>query len=732
MYQILLVSSPRKNDLPFVLLMSNCSVYSLDLALTKSVRAFRGHRCFSSAVVIEVVELQARARNTLIIWFRSQIRVHKLNILSYAYCYRNIILRIGDEISSGEMGLRKRPIAILWMIVISVFTAASYIGEQAAGAEALQTGPYVDDVCYKVIHDSSVMRQQLIDGGIEMTNSFLDPFQLSDIQATSDVEIHSQPRNGYDLIVMNCLMAPMNWSGFRRAFAYAFDKNRAVTEMYGGYGFVHDSLVPKMNDFCIEDDLPHHYYDARPDIGNMILDDLGFSINHEGYRNDPNGNPIYIVIKTHNLRGQVAAMIAADALDSLYIAAESYITYYNTYVSNLASHCGYDMIVSRIDFYDDKVDWLAYEYWSAKALIAYENLPAFQNATYDSWRDQLLYGETYEEVYEAAAEMQKILHHNVPILVTCQNLRIQGYRTNQFQGYVADELQHISGPWTMRNIRAIDGSRGGSVTIGTNVDPRSLGLNLFRYYDSHWSRSAKAMMELQYSSLFNYGPDSLPVPDLATNWTIETHSDDASIPEENKRFTFDIIQNATWSNGVPLTAEDVVFTLLFLRLMQPTFEFFKIKRHWSYNHLKAAYSPTPYRVVFEYSIKSYWLFPVFAYMKVLPAHIINDDTIIGQWDWSEWGPLFNSEHQLPTSGPFVYAGFGDIVEGASSFEHYNFTANPNYYYAPPRPQTPTTTPTTTDGTVMPPELTIAITFGSMLVIVVFIGEFIRLSPKKND
>jgi ABC-type transport system substrate-binding protein len=216
------------------------------------------------------------------------------------------------------------------------------------------------------------------------------------------------------------------------------------------------------------------------------------------------------------------------------------------------------------------------------------------------------------------------------------------------------------------------------------------------------------------------------------NWSVETHSDDASIPEENKRFTFDIIQNATWSDGVPLTAKDVVFTLLFLRLMEPDFEFFKIKRHWSYNHLKAAYSPTPYRVVFEYSVKSYWLLPVFAYMKVLPAHIITDETITNEWDWSDWGPLFNSEHQLPTSGPFVYSGYREVIEGGQRIDIYNFTANPNYYYAPSRPEISATTPTTTSGTAMPPELTIAITFGSMLVIVVFIGEFIRLSPARKD
>ena len=657
--------------------------------------------------------------------------VHKLN---FGYCYGKPYLTGGLYLRVGELGMRRTTIVILCVIILSVVMAGPIVGGQVTSSGSLQTGPYIDEVRFKVIQNDTLMRQQLIDGGIEMSNSFIDPFNLSDIQTESDIELFSQPRNGYELIVMNCLAAPMNWSGFRRAFAYAYDKTRAITEVYGGYGIAHDSLVPKVNRFCIEDDLPYHYYSARPDIGNKILDDLNFSIDPEtGYRLDPNGYPIYIVIESWDSQRAAAAMIGVDALTTLHIAAETHILPYNYIINNLRSHWGYDMIVSEIDFYDDKVEWLAYEYWSENALVDFENLPGFRNETYDSWREQLIHGETFDEVYEAAAEMQKILHHNVPILVTCENLYIQGYRTDEYEGHVEDQLRYISGPWTMRNINAIDGSMGGSVTIGIDADPRLFGFNVFRYYDSYWSRSLRSMMELQYSSLFDYGPDMLPIPDLARNWSVETHSDDALIPEENIRYTFDIIQNATWSDGVPLTAKDVVFTLLYMRLMEPEFEFFKIKRHWSYDHLKAAYSPTPHRVVFEYNTKSYWLFSVFAHMRVVPEHIFSNETFASQWDWNDWDPIFNSKHPLLTSGPFVYNGHSESVEGENSFEYYNFAANPNYYFSPPRAQTPTTTtPTsTTLGNGLTPEMTIAITFCSILVIVVFVGEYIRSGGERR-
>ncbi|TET08657.1 MAG: hypothetical protein E3J86_10270, partial [Candidatus Thorarchaeota archaeon] len=60
----------------------------------------------------------------------------------------------------------------------------------------------------------------------------------------------------------------------RRAFAYAFEKTRVTTEVMDGFSIEHDSLVPRPNGWCVEDEFDWHYYDARPDLGNQLLDDL--------------------------------------------------------------------------------------------------------------------------------------------------------------------------------------------------------------------------------------------------------------------------------------------------------------------------------------------------------------------------------------------------------------------------------------------------------------------------
>jgi peptide/nickel transport system substrate-binding protein len=64
------------------------------------------------------------------------------------------------------------------------------------------------------------------------------------------------------------------------------------------------------------------------------------------------------------------------------------------------------------------------------------------------------------------------------------------------------------------------------------------------------------MMFLNYDMLYNFGKEDLsPTPALATS---STHSDDYTT------WTFDIRDDAAWSDGTPLTAADIAFTYQFI------------------------------------------------------------------------------------------------------------------------------------------------------------------------
>ncbi|MFW9956488.1 MAG: ABC transporter substrate-binding protein [Candidatus Odinarchaeota archaeon] len=604
----------------------------------------------------------------------------------------------------------KRLVAITFVSVFLFMVFSPAVSTAITIPSDLNQGPYVDKIVYKVIsnQDQRVLAMQA--GEIEMDNSFFDPVHYDTLDADEDISIFSALRNGYGHITINCRDAPLNESVLRRAFAYAFDKTRVTSEIMDGWSQEQDSLVPYPNSWCIEDEFTYHYYTDQSDIGNALLDATGdFPIGGDGFRTYRN-QPFDIEIEYSSSSVEIAggtAQIGVDALTDLHINARTRAADFNEYISRLDSHGEYDMVFYASNYFTNDVDWLAYQYWSEYADTPYQNPTNFRNETYDSWRNQLLYGTTYEEVYEAAAEMQKILQYNVPKLVVYENTYNQAYRNDKFTGHVADLGRYITGPWTMRKVHEIDGTTGGTLSVAISEEPDS-----FNIYVTNSAYSA-AILENLWPALYSFGPDLNPYPDLAESMLIETHADNSEVPDGHTRFTVDIIQNATWSDGVQLTADDVAFSMTY------AFESYVYGNPagTDIGDLVAAYAPTPYRVIIEFSTESYWHFSNFAYDTIIPKHIFNNVDGIGYAGWNTWNPVFDPAEPNVNAGPFR---FTDYEAG----EFYEVTWNPNFYYGIPHPVE--TTPTTETG----PDWTLAIVAGAVgAAVVILVGGFVLLRQK---
>ena len=560
-------------------------------------------------------------------------------------------------------------VCILSILIISGIPEASALETLPSD---LNTGPYVDNITYKVIANQDQRILALMAGEIEMDSSFFDPVYFSTLNADPDISIHSALRNGYGHITINTRDAPLNESVLRRAFAFAFNKSQVTTDLMDGFNQEHDSIVPYVNSWCVEDEFAWHYYTDQTDIGNALLNASGlFTIDGGTEFRTYKGTAFDIVIEyaasSPVLAGGIA-QIGVDALHRLDIDARTQAADFNDYISRLDSHGDYDMVFFAQNFYSNDVDWLAYEYWGDYADVGYQNPSNFDNATYDLWRDQLLYSTSYEDVYEASAAMQEILHYNVPKLIVYENFYLQAYRDDVYTGHVADLGRYMTGPWTMRNIHKLDGTLGGSVPVAIPQEPDS-----FNIFVTNSAYSAAIMSNL-YSSLYKFGPDLLPIPDLAQSMLVENHADNVAVPSGHTRYTIDIIQNATWSDGMPLTAEDVAFTFTY------AFESaaYGNPAGADIGDLFAAYTPSPYRAILEFDSESYWTFSNFAYDYIIPEHIFNDDTGIGYTGWNTWNPVFNPAEPHVTSGPFI---FTDYEAG----EFYEISANPLFYYPVPNP-----------------------------------------------
>ncbi|MHA2160072.1 MAG: ABC transporter substrate-binding protein, partial [Candidatus Thorarchaeota archaeon] len=604
----------------------------------------------------------------------------------------------------------RRLFGILFVVtIVFMISSPAYVSAQIDVPSDLNVGPFIDRLVYKTVESDSLA---LLSGDIDIIADSISPTSVATFEEDPDIAIHRMPKLGFGHITINCAKYPLNISAFRRAFAFAFDKTRVITDIFHGEGREHDSLIPYGYRWCIEDNLPYHYYTAQTDIGNQILDRAGFDIDpNTGYRLAPDGS--YFMVTFEYLPNFIhlgIIPVARDAFNALHINVDFQQNSWPDILSLRNHHTDYDMVMYAYAFHTGDVDHLAYEYGSKYAKASLHNPCNFRNATFDSWIEQLLHNNTYEAVAEAATAMQLILHENVPRIVTYVRNIIQPYRTDTFTGHVPDVARTVSSQWTWRKIHRIDGTRGGTVNVNYGIDPETF--NIFLYSTIY---SSELLLNL-WPSLYSRDPNMDPWPYLAENTLVETHATNSDVAEGNTRFTIDIVKNATWTDGTPITAQDVAFTFTYYyetaRLGNP--------HSIGLGDLVAAYAPsTPYRVILEFGTESYWHFSRLADKKIIPKHIFNPDDGIGYEGWNEWNPVFNPSHPHVTGGPFILTDWQDG-------EFYELSANPDFFYYPMRDEitTSTSTPSTTPIPILP-DLALAIAAGTVgAAAVIFVGGFI--------
>ncbi len=529
------------------------------------------------------------------------------------------------------------------LLIVQPATAiASVEGESVILSDApprldLMTGPYIHHLQYEVIPQDDEQVLALLNNEIDVISNPIDISFRNQLVDDPNVQLEKAIRNGYGYLTINCDKYPLSLTSFRRAFAFAFNKTQVVEEVWEGLAVCQDSLVPQVNLLSIEGNLPYNYYDANIARANEILDNAGFDdIDSDGYREAPDGSDFDIRIECANSANTAIEIgqIAADALTAVGISAVSQPTDFYEYLNRLYFHGDYDIVFLGSSYNNFRLDWMAYEFWSENADEPYWNFPNFRNSTYDSWRNQILHSTHLEGeggVLEAVEEMQKIWIYESPMVIAYENVLLFAHRTDRFTGWVSDVSYGIGSLWTNMKVRLND-SQGGPLGGTLRVGVQSSGLSLPIRFNL-------------YESLLMQQPDGFPKPWIAESYIIETNEDDESIPNGRTKFTFNIVNNQTWSDGTPLTAEDVAFSLNYYRNNPGN------PQRVILGELNSVYAPTSTQVIVEMSSESYWHLFILGNAPIMPKHI------------------GSSMSGIVTSGPF-------FVNGSS---YYNLTTYPDHF-----------------------------------------------------
>ncbi|MHA2118671.1 MAG: ABC transporter substrate-binding protein, partial [Candidatus Thorarchaeota archaeon] len=468
----------------------------------------------------------------------------------------------------------------------------------------------------------------------------IDFSYISTLNSSPEVELSSILRHGSGVYTINCAKYPLNISSLRKAFALALDKERISTEVLGGRSVLHDSLIPLVNPFCAENSLPGDYYSNYTTQANQLLDAAGFlDVNADGFREAPDGTTFQITIEyvVTQPRADSIAVLAAEALTAININVDISPGDFGDIYSRLFGHGDFDVIFGGRNFYDFDLRWLEKYYDSSSYGDAGENPSNYINATLDAYMDILLTSTNYMDIYDAAEEIQKILFEDCPEIVLYEDYSYSAYRKDRFEGHVVDVVNNVENEWT--NLKAhltpiAGGPFTGTLRVGMSVFPSTLNPMLATHYSN-------MVLDNLFTRLIKIGPDGAFRTDLAGTYLMETHADNASIPAGHMRFTFDILSNASWSDGTSVTADDAAYS----------FNYYKNggggQLAGYLEDMTLATAPSSSRVIVEFDIESYWHLYNFANMPILPRSILE---ILGPTGWSSWDPVFTDP--FLTCGPF--------------------------------------------------------------------------------
>ena len=163
-----------------------------------------------------------------------------------------------------------------------------------------------------------------------------------------------------------------------------------------------------------------------------------------------------------------------------------------------------------------------------------------------------------------------------------------------------------------------------------------------------------------YDYLVRYNSTFSPVvPDLAYKWEVFPN---------NSAAEFWLVRNATWSDGVPVTAQDVIYSFEVANnsasRLQPQVSI-----------ITSIQAPNNYTVIFHYHPTVLFMAYTAAAVPIVPEHV-----------WVKYVPNPSNstaltdyqDYPLVSSGPFEVTNY---VQG----QYIELTANPNYFYVSMRP-----------------------------------------------
>ncbi|MHA1581642.1 MAG: ABC transporter substrate-binding protein [Candidatus Baldrarchaeia archaeon] len=267
------------------------------------------------------------------------------------------------------------------------------------------------------------------------------------------------------------------------------------------------------------------------------------------------------------------------------------------------------------------------------------NIAGVNDSELDALLDQSQVTVDQEELKNIIWQIQERIAENVYSIPIFAEDVVFAY-SNKFTGIIGIPSDGAVNIWSYINMRRTSGE-GGEMKIGMLGDiktnnPLLRTLSLEGYIE-----------HMVFETLVAFDVNLTVVPWLAESWEVS---------ENGTVWTFNLRNNVTWQDGVPFTADDVVFTIeTVLENKPPTwYSYFELidRAEAVDNYTVRVYMKQPYA----------WTLTTFASFEILPKHLWKDVP------WNTTNP------PMIGTGPFKWVKWekGEYIE---------LEKNPNYWQA---------------------------------------------------
>ncbi|MDD4160560.1 MAG: ABC transporter substrate-binding protein [Synergistaceae bacterium] len=520
-------------------------------------------------------------------------------------------------------------------LLLTAFSATSVYAAGSFDPEKIH-GPRIEKLCMVIITnaDSQVLAAEK--GEIDI---------ISDITRPSDIDRLSMERGlsmslarGFHafFILLNNKARPWDDPDVRHAAAEAIDRNNMVRTIYSGYCEPINSWLPPVSPWSLPDSTKNIYDKAS---SKNRLRAKGYKWSLTGDLIYPDGTPmprmklLTPLARVAPTTAELAEQIA-DSLRSVGFPVD-------------VEPMDFSAMVGKLDRKEYSLGVIAWSmgrnpdslysfYHSSMDIPGGYNMTSIEDHSLDDDLLKLRYAKNRAEAEAASEKSQRRLAELMPSIPVYSRFSVSAV-SKKWKNVFANEKMTADNIWTLLMAEPADGKER-PLNMVLAEEPRNL--NPFAASSAYsWQ-----ILGLIYESLIGTDPFTLDdMPSLAESWSVETVGKGKN---EHTKLTFRLRKNLRWSDGSPLTAEDLKTTFDFLREK-------KVPRFFdSVKNIRSVRAENGTQIIVDMEGTSYWYLDNIGGLPCMPAKVLKKVT-----DWQNWNPLDPKgkfgPHGLLGSGPFM-------------------------------------------------------------------------------